>query len=103
MPVQEWHIFPSRIAAHELQAYHQNEDNEQLQAQLDTHRWIPVSERLPEDSQKVIVAIMKNDEMDSEEGIDYGFWCDAGWLDCDKWARLELKYISHWKPIILPE
>ena len=64
-------------------------DKVKLQAELDKYRWIPVSKRLPNSTEKVL--------------------CTDGtlmWEDCylqqhEKW-RLNEKY-THWRPLILPQ
>ncbi len=67
---------------------------EQLQAELATHRWIPVEERLPE----------KHDMYDVSDGrrkwehlwiATYKCWREDG--------SLHYESVTHWKPIILPE
>lgn len=60
-------------------------------------RWIPVSERLPEDFKKVLVFWWEH----SEPMIDTAFWQkDAKRFDGQHWVRIEDK-ITHWMP--LPE
>ena len=67
---------------------------EQLQAELDKHRWIPVAERLPE----------KHDMYDVSDGRRK--W-EHLWIKMFKgWRKdgmLHYESITHWKPIILPE
>ena len=80
---------------------------EQLQAKLKKTQWIPVSERLPEDGKNVLVAI---------KFPDYESWCSSvesysverGWILGDDQVLDESqeeyqKFITHWKPIILPK
>ncbi len=63
----------------------------QLQAELDKHRWIPVSERLPEN---IPITLVLFDSGNIIQAI------------CADWVNIEGKlneHITHWKPIILPE
>ena len=73
------------------------EENKQLQAKLDKHRWIPVSERLPEDNTAVSIVMQR-------EGAT---WLWIGWyfLSNKKWEVVDAVRgnITYWKPIILPE
>ncbi|HUS89671.1 MAG TPA: DUF551 domain-containing protein [Desulfosporosinus sp.] len=65
-----------------------------LLSELDQHRWIPVSERLPE-----------------KEGYCFvcdGQWCGRLWWDNEWEFANKTKYpsgfsVTHWKPIILPK
>lgn len=60
-------------------------------------RWVPCSERLPEDFKKVLVFWWEH----SEPMIDTAFWQkDAKRFDGQHWVRIEDK-ITHWMP--LPE
>lgn len=60
-------------------------------------RWIPVTERLPGDFQKVLVFWREQ----SEPMIDTAFWQkDAKQFDGEHWVRMEDK-VTHWMP--LPE
>lgn len=69
---------------------------EQLREELIKHRWIPVSERLPEDGVKgfyIVIAI---------SGLPYS----AYQYKNEVWMNKEgerMQIITHWKPIILPE
>lgn len=74
--------------------------DDKLQAELEKHRWIPVSERLPEDGQ---FCHLYMPEFNSN--------CpQKGWYLPDKkvWMTLlkshnRTRKVTHWKPIILPE
>ena len=72
---------------------------EQLEADLDKHRWIPVEERLPERGEKVDgyvkklklrIANLKGDYVNHKQTI----------TDSDGW---QVENLTHWKPIILPK
>lgn len=65
-----------------------------IQTKIEQHRWIPVSERLPEGMGDYLVS--------------NGIWIERIWFDngwCyQKGAEFQDKSkITHWKPIILPE
>ena len=64
---------------------------EQLQAELEKHRWIPVSERLPESSGVVLVLLSDGNIIQA---------ISAYWVNYKGWLN---QSITHWKPIILPE
>ena len=73
------------------------EDNEliiKLQSQLDKHRWIPVTERLPKKGDEVFVLGGKIGRT--------GCWNGKSWIGFGITVRFK-KAITHWKPIILPE
>ena len=56
-------------------------------------KWIPVSERLPENGDTVIVCDTREDYVNS-------FWYDHGWW-YNEGHRVSLEEITHWMP--LPE
>lgn len=64
----------------------------ELKAQLEQHRWIPVSERLPENVATIFIL--------TDEGAGgIGFYDEKGY----GWERLDHAInlnITHWKPII---
>ncbi len=66
----------------------------ELQAQLAKHRWIPVSERLPENT--------------GDYQVSNGIWIERIWWD-KEWIEQDgsrwpyAKKITHWKPITLPK
>jgi hypothetical protein len=62
-----------------------------LQAELDQHRWIPVSERLPSEEKDVLVWA-------KEKYFQISWYC----LEDKRWMFLQYPP-THWKPIILPE
>ena len=71
---------------------------EQLQAELEQHRWIPVSERLPED---VFPCLITNGQ---DSVVTYYAGLRGAWI-ADHYDVLKLKQhgrITHWKPITLP-
>lgn len=62
------------------------------------NNWIPCSERLPEDFQKVLVFWWEH----SEPMIDTAFWQkDAKRFDGQHWVRMEDK-VTHWMPLPKP-
>ena len=72
----------------------------QLQAELDKHRWIPVSEKLPEESGAYLVMLNylhpRNLSIKMRHpAVESFFHDDAMWGT--------EKAITHWKPIILPD
>ncbi len=74
----------------------------QLQAELDKHRWIPVSERLPVNI--ATVWILLNAKATDSLSPSMGFYGENenGW----EWEILGvgiLDEVTHWKPIILPK
>lgn len=64
---------------------------EQLQAALAEHRWIPVSERLPEESKPYQVVRKGNIWPTTREYDAHG----CVWVSHDT--------VTHWKEVILPE
>lgn len=71
---------------------------QQLRAENDKHRWIPVSERLPEDKVEVIGLFVRDGDISIRQ-VDY-------WYAQHKWRNENGDTIvippTHWKPIILP-
>ncbi len=69
----------------------------ELEAQLEQHRWIPVTERLPENVATVFIFTGEG-----RGGVGFYGEDETGYI----WERLDhainLK-ITHWKPIYLPE
>lgn len=81
------------------------EEFEKLQAEIERHRWIPVSERLPEKGECLVLCEGKIRQVqirirtDDEDGkMTSCAIRDLGcvYLGCDE-------CITHWKPIILPD
>ena len=77
--------------------------NELLQKGQEKHRWIPVTERLPDpndDGDYVIVcATEKNDRIDYQNAVIMAFVCDEGFVDTE--MDFVLTGVTHWMP--LPE
>ena len=77
--------------------------NEMLQKEQEKHRWIPVTERLPDpnnDGDYVIVcATEKNDRIDYQNAVIMAFVCDEGFVDTE--MDFVLTGVTHWMP--LPE
>lgn len=77
--------------------------NELLQKGQERHRWIPVTERLPDpnnDGDYVIVcATEKNDRIDYQNAVIMAFVCDEGFVDTE--MDFVLTGVTHWMP--LPE
>ncbi|KKN24351.1 hypothetical protein LCGC14_0895780 [marine sediment metagenome] len=72
----------------------EREKTKELKALLELHRWIPVSERLPEKRGNYHVS-------DTES-----LWKHSWLPDFNCWrndAGLLYERITHWKPIILPQ
>ncbi len=67
---------------------------EQLEAELDKHRWIPVSERLPKDEYSILAY--------GNDGFGYKIVANTSYNLEFKKFRI-LSKVTHWKPIILPE
>lgn len=68
---------------------------EEFEAKLDQHRWIPVSERLPENVATVFI-------LTGEGAGGIGFYGEEE----NRWERLDHAInlnITYWKPIILPK
>ncbi len=61
-----------------------------LQAEVEQHRWIPVGERLPEESGEYLV-VRKGNRYPTTREYEKGM----GWVTHD--------IVTHYKPIILPE
>jgi hypothetical protein len=70
-------------------------DNASLRAQLDelkeANRWVPVTERLPEDSNHVIVMLKRG-------RVDFGYYDTAKEEWWDKYDD-GLMSVSHWRPL----
>ena len=77
--------------------------NELLQKGQEKHRWIPVTERLPDpnnDGDYVIVcATEKNNRIDYQNAVIMAFVCDEGFVDTE--MDFVLTGVTHWMP--LPE
>lgn len=77
--------------------------NELLQKGQEKHRWIPVTERLPDpnnDGDYVIVcATEKNYRIDYQNAVIMAFVCDEGFVDTE--MDFVLTGVTHWMP--LPE
>ncbi len=65
----------------------------QLQAELEKHRWIPVSERLPEEKECDEILFINEGLVEAGEFKNGLFWDNNG-RSFDK--------VTHWKPIYLP-
>lgn len=63
---------------------------EELKAQLALHRWIPVGERLPEESGLYHVVM-----------LDVAVSMQPYHADIKEWPGAKVP-VTHWKPIILP-
>jgi hypothetical protein len=72
----------------------QSELVKELEAELEQHRWIPVSERLPENDGKFVLVT---------NGKAYALsWYNDRWsLISSNTSELADKNITYWKPIIL--
>ncbi|KKM21497.1 hypothetical protein LCGC14_1634790 [marine sediment metagenome] len=74
---------------------------DQLQAELDKHRWIPVEERLPkrhkvkEYRSNMVLVCGDNEAWRACWRYDYNQWMNADFYGLQK--------PTHWKPIILPK
>ena len=76
----------------------------ELTALKEATRWISVSKRLPKDKQLIEVSLLISEELESDTGFAFGYWDkNHSYLNCSDWHILELKYISHFRPITLPE
>lgn len=77
--------------------------NELLQKGQEKHRWIPVTERLPDpnnDGDYVIVcATEKSYRIDYQNAVIMAFVCDEGFVDTE--MDFVLTGVTHWMP--LPE
>ena len=65
-------------------------ENTRLKEELEKHRWIPVSERLPEKDGAYQVFRKGNRAPTTRT-----YFCKDGWVTHD--------IVTHWKPITLPE
>ena len=69
-------------------------ENKRLRAELEQHRWIPVSERLPKHSCRLLAY--------GKDGYGYVIVAAISYdLEFEKFKILS--EVTHWKPIILPE
>ena len=77
--------------------------NELLQKGQEKHRWIPVTERLPDPNNDgdyvIICATEKNDRIDYQNAVIMAFVCDEGFVDTE--MDFVLTGVTHWMP--LPE
>ena len=73
--------------------------NEMLR--LEQPRWISVSERLPEDHERVLIC---NDDgkMMTAERAENDWWHYYCAYDCDRWDFSEQGYIVAWMPLPAP-
>lgn len=79
-----------RVPASQLLA-----DNASMAAKLDKHRWIPVSEKLPEKNAEYLVTDGKDGWME--------WWSFVDSSGARGWEHNCNGEISHYKPILLPE
>lgn len=70
-------------------------DYEEIQSQLAKHRWIPVSERLPEVKKPVWVVDYKGNVWQAELLLNQRFYSEE--------TQHELHTADYWQEIILPE
>lgn len=97
------HSFPAEKWEELFQRLEEAEQLRTANAKLrEEARWIPVSERLPENEEEVIVACV------DETSIT--LWFGAYWMDDTHWKAEHEEYaagyidlITHWKPIVLPK
>lgn len=74
-------------------------ENEKLKEALGSHRWIPVTERLPKSPTDYLCCDMKEDSTERPAVFVANTWskADGFWQ-----GGVQLK-VTHWKPILLPE
>ena len=85
-------------AIEELSKQHETQRNNLIALLNDKPRWIPVTERLPEERGNYIVVINcprgQWDEICAFDG-------EKEWVSIDEYAEIATKWVTHWMP--LPE
>lgn len=74
---------------------------EEIAVAQERTRWIPVTERLPEEGVPVLITYIGTDGEIYADGVavwaDYGcFWWEGSLADCDKEVAVQ---ITHWMPL----
>ena len=77
-------------------------ENETLKSELETHRWIPVSERLPEEREDKVPYRSEDVLIHCRGVVRRAFYMTRRKCWTFYHAGEELP-ITHWKPITLPE
>lgn len=109
--LDKWEFFQGQRAGRELWAEKPTEVQDEdianfcrdlglVREALERTRWIPCSERLPEESGCYLVAV--KDWYDGKPITREAVWNGAGWISCEMWIRMEITpRVTHWQP--LPE
>ncbi|KKN74464.1 hypothetical protein LCGC14_0390840 [marine sediment metagenome] len=104
--MSEWkkefqYLLDRKILSRDELAYLFGQINSIIEAELKQHRWIPVSERLPEQKNSYcsawVVARDKRTWTIAQYNYEY-----ARWEKDHSPYDLSMEAITHWKPIILP-
>lgn len=68
---------------------------------LEPTRWIPCSDRLPEEKGCYLVAVKH--WYDGKPVTREAVWNGADWISCEKWIRMEITpRVTHWQPLSEP-
>ncbi len=78
------------------------EENKRLKTELERHRWIPVSKRLPKNICDVWI-VLKAEATDSYVGGVGFYGKDENGFGWEIYGNGLLTKVTHWRSIILPE
>lgn len=73
----------------------------QLAALIEQTRWIPVGERLPEESDKVLVWMECPDLFIAPQD-DFGYYINGEWIGDNTDSMVHSKNVTHWMPLPPP-
>ena len=80
-------------AIEELSAIREEQKAQIIAMAAEESRWIPVTERLPEEDEEVLVVAVNDFNKDDR-------WAAIDWLYCGTWQQHSI--VTHWMPLPAP-